>query len=277
MAYYLVSFDDYRGSKHHNLGDFIYSLVLHEFMKKHGVVPYYVRRDELSVFRFEEDDILVLSGFFPTKNGNVIINDTCKQVRYVGFHYNLYERPLLTAPAGSRIGCRDFATYDKMKERFKDSYVSLCPSIMSGILGLESVEGPRDKVVFIDCDKDFMKSKSAEGESVSFTHWVSHMFRSQHLMMDAAMRRLKAYKSMAKKVYTTRLHAYLPCVALGIPVEYVGDIDGRTEVSRIVTPETIEGLSALVEANFEHEIFGAGGDVHEELHDKCMDLKSKML
>ena len=91
-------------------------------------------------------------------------------------------------------------------------------------------------------------------------------------MCGAARERLRYYKEHARMIYTGRLHVYLPCVAMGIPVKYVGVKNYRTEIVNIVNAETISTIQPLVIQNFEHEIFGNGPDVHLELHETCMKL-----
>jgi len=266
---YTISCTNYR-YRHHNLGDFIYILCLRNFIKKHNIDSNYVRRDKIDRFDFKDNDVMIMSGFFSTvETSNTKFWNNKKDVyNYIGFHCSNKIKDLRT---NKRFGCRDFKTYELFKDQCPNSYVSLCPSLMANLLDFSNINQKNDKIIFIDCGNNFVKSHS-EKNSVSLTQLVHHHNRTELEMESVAYNRLKYLKENAKIVYTSRLHIYLPCIAMGIPVKYVGKIDGRTAIVKIINKQTIKYIQPLLIQNFEHEIFGNGSDVHNELHNLCNKL-----
>lgn len=128
----------------------------------------------------------------------------------------------------------------------------------------------------MDCPTDFV-NRNKDKNSEVMTHWVSHFGRNNQEMCNEAYKRLKYYKEHAKTIYTTKLHVYLPCVGMGIPVKYIGPMNYRTEIVNIVTEDTIKDIQPLLIQNFEHELFGNGPDVHEKLHAILSNLYSKSI
>lgn len=81
------------------------------------------------------------------------------------------------------------------------------------------------KTIFVDC-ASYTKIVKAE-DPIFLTHEdpsVEHLSPKKRL--EIANNRLCMY-TYAKKIYTSRLHCFLPCRAMGIDVSYVGDNNYR--------------------------------------------------
>ena len=81
-------------------------------------------------------------------------------------------------------------------------------------------------------------------------------------MEEAAFNRMEWIRDNAIKVFTTKIHIYLPCISLRVPCEFVGTLDHRTEITKIVRSDNIDELEPLIVQNFKHQLFGIGEDVH---------------
>lgn len=274
MHYYVSATDDVLRGTHVNLGDFICQLSMKSFLRRHGAEVRYVRRDLVGKADLS-GNTLVVSGYTSRAKGSVVPGATCRDVRYVGLHYGHDVNPGIY-PAGYAgvVGCRDFRTFETLRNGNPGCHVSLCASLLVN----EFVEFPeldvrRDKTILVDVPDWFRAPVGPD--VVTFTHYVPHCWRSEDDLLRAALRRLTYYKERGRKVITGRLHAYLPCVAMGVPCEYVGPRDSRTEIADVVTENTIARLQPLVAQDFRHIVFGLGPDVHEELHSLCMELRRR--
>ena len=137
---------------------------------------------------------------------------------FVSFH--CADDGLLT-PAGIEylkrfepIGCRDTATVEKLRSRGIEAYFTGCLTLTIDFLPWTG--GSRDEL-FVDVNRD---------NAAEMTHWnVAFKNRDPATMLRRAYALLKRY-SLAEKVTTSRLHCFLPCVAMGVPVT-LSDVDLR--------------------------------------------------
>jgi len=132
------------------------------------------------------------------------------------------------------IKTRDSSTAERLREKGVKAEVVGC---MTQRLRPEHLDykGPiqRDLIIYVDYEpKDIvlpLHSANFPG-AVKISHerrYLAHMNPKER--MEEAHNLLTFYFSRAKKIYTTRLHCYLPCKALGLDVEYLGVIDDRTK------------------------------------------------
>ena len=82
---------------------------------------------------------------------------------------------------------------------------------------------------------------------------------------DLAMKRIELLRDTAKMVITSRLHVYLPCVAMGIPVVFTRPIIPRTSLVEIFTPATVDYFRDIVKQNIENALFDEGECVAKKL------------
>ncbi len=135
------------------------------------------------------------------------------------------------------IGCRDLYTYNRLKELGLDVYVSGCITIC-----LEpDPDVPRDPSLTCVSDVD-----NVDGQRV--VHWdVTYAELPIPSRLDIARNVLRQYMS-ANKVYTTRLHAFLPCKAYGTDVELCCGHDSRMIGLVDVTNEQLQVYKTLIQS-----------------------------
>ena len=160
----------------------------------------------------------VVNGFFEKPR-----EDQGDNVLFAGIHIDLDPKALVDVEAflpwfrSSRypqIGVRDPATKHRLWQ-----YGLNVEMIGCSALTFDRYEGPRSGIYAIDC--------SAPGEP------LSHIIPVDMSLADRwklAVLRLGLYKT-AELVYTSKMHATLPCLAMGTPVCYVPE--GIYDASRL--------------------------------------------
>nr|QBK89084.1 MAG: glycosyl transferase family 8 [Mimivirus LCMiAC02] len=119
------------------------------------------------------------------------------------------------------IGCRDLKTEKKLKEKGVDAYFSGC---LTTTIDFYKWKKSTDNVYCVD-------TKINDNKAIKVTHmhskWKDISYKKG---LYDALDLLKKYKT-SKQVYTSRLHCYLPCLAMGVPAEFIspsGDKNART-------------------------------------------------
>ncbi|MGI9178226.1 MAG: glycosyltransferase, partial [Pirellulales bacterium] len=104
------------------------------------------------------------------------------------------------------IGCRDDATVEKLRSRGIDAYFTGCLTLTIDFLPWKAASSEE---LFVDVQR--------EGRPV-VRHW-DPLFKNRDpaAMLRRAYAHLQRY-SGAQKVTTSRLHCFLPCIAMGVPV-----------------------------------------------------------
>lgn len=130
------------------------------------------------------------------------------------------------------IGCRDEATMKLLREKGVESYTSGCLT-----LSLERRERniSAKKVFFIDTPNEL--EKYIPRDILENCEYVSHEGEFGHYPLTSedlkkvdsiAIDVLERYKNEARLIVTSRLHAAVPCIAMGIPVIItINNIDRR--------------------------------------------------
>jgi len=141
-------------------------------------------------------------------------------------HYKKHE-PIL---------CRDSATMGLLNQKGVKTEFFGC---LTQTLNVEDVPDNEqyktiygDSVIYIDC-YDLYNKRDIQEKAYHFKHYYHELYTMNvKKRIDFAIDLLSKYK-YAKKIYTRRLHAFLPCRAMGLDVEYVGESNYR--VSDLVT------------------------------------------
>lgn len=108
------------------------------------------------------------------------------------------------------IGCRDHATVDLLRSKGIHAYFSGCLTLTIDFLPWTG--GASDEV-FVDVGR--------QGQHL-IKHWDPLLKnRDPRALLSRAYKLLKRY-STAAKVTTSRLHCFLPCIAMGVPVTLTG-------------------------------------------------------
>ena len=152
--------------------------------------------------------------------------DTCrfsKNIKpvFIGYH-NLDKNVNIEMSQYGMIGCRDEATYQVLSRAGIHAYISGC---MTVLFPKRDLTPQKEKIFLVDLPQSVMKI--IPGEIKEKAELISHEIRIDENADDAhEQRRLEAkareilirYREEATLVITSRLHAALPCMAMGIPV-----------------------------------------------------------
>lgn len=263
----LVSFFN-KPSCYINIGDALQTVILKKLVAQHMHCSIkYVDRPDLHTVDKVSD--IIVNGYFDDKNKNSFCN---KLLSYKFIAFNLFmdriDGYIFDTRAG-RIGCRDVHTYQLLKDKNIPSYISMC-------LTCTLDKRPQDKnysTVYINLRKEniLLKSKNAlqqlfgNAEMKSIESTWKCVDKTWEQLEDIAVQHIEELRDNAKFVLTDRLHTYLPCIAMGIPCQYIGPQDYRTSLVKIFTDKTADIFRPLVKQNSLHELFGIGEDVKDKL------------
>ena len=224
-------------ARSHNIGDEIQTAAVAQHV---GETAGYIDRDELRSWTGEPTAV-VMQGWF-TKDPSTFPPAPGVLPVHVGFHLSTHVRHVLDDPsvtaalrASGPIGCRDVATAAMLHDADVDAFVSGCLTTTFPRRSQEPAEG---RVFLVDTAGVSLPDDLRGPDSVRVTHQGAPWW-SQEAKRRVALDVLATYRDNARLVVTTRLHCALPCVAMGIPVVFVGDMtDPR------LSP--IEGLASII-------------------------------
>ncbi len=244
----------YLGTPKYNVGDYVQSLAAKQFLPK---VDQYINRDHLSDYEGEEVK-MIMNGWYMHKPKNFRPKKNIKPL-YISFHLNsrvkneiLNDHENVTfLKNNSPIGCRDYFTLEALKSKGIEAYFSSCltttlnlkyksekrtnniyfadpvwilpnkkkllygPSyFIKGILKGEVLNlKKRIKVLKQVFDSEIIDTK------IDIDHMLPGKHKEERRFLEAEIFLKKL--SEAKIVITSRIHAALPCLAMGTPVIFV--------------------------------------------------------
>ena len=232
-----------------NIGDDIQSLVV----SKHITVSYIINRDDYNLVydingnrcKLKEPVYLIMNGWFMhnknwrhgNKNLTFPIENELIQPIYISTCLSadvkeLYNQKCLDHyKKFSPILARDNTTCSKLRELGVEADFFGC---MTQTLLPEQIEelsaefsSVKNKTIFVDCKRHFINHRSQN--KIFIKHYDLNLEKlNPKERLQKAETLLGIYKSAAK-IYTSRLHAFLPCRAMGLNVEYVGNINYRVK------------------------------------------------
>ena len=251
----------------HNIGDAVQSMLIHDMYREHGIdkAEYlsvghtggykgqrlFLPMNACHVYGGEHDAYK----FMPSKDIDYL---------YLGFHLHGNLRSFgrrVRLKSDYPIGCRDVPTRDFLRGLGYNAYFSGCISMT-----LPRREDGDYRLVYV-IDDDAKKG-------LPFCDPVDLRVMTSLCLEDGmpwekaeekARERLNLLRDTAKLVLTSRLHVYLPCVAMGIPVIFTRPIIPRTSLVEIFTPATVDYFRPLVAQNFRNALFDEGECVAVEL------------
>lgn len=239
---YFVYQNDYPDYSSVNIGDYIQTLAalniyrqsINSVSKKNYTFPEFlegvinnnipdynfvrIRRDNFYDIPADDNIITLMNGWWmwPCNINEDIHFDIPENVSPIFTSFHIYNDKLLepgkldTFRKHAPIGCRDLATLKKLKNHDIDCYFSGCLTTSINFLEHE----PEDVVYLVD----YKRSGMHENEKIVSHHQMRIRFDPE-LGLRTALKVLQLY-SHAKHVYTSRLHCYLPCMAMGVPVTF---------------------------------------------------------
>ena len=220
-----------------NIGDDIQSIACENLLPQKRV-DYFIDRENIDVFDPVDDVAVVMSGWWMWKKFNW--PPSSKIIPYfVGYHYQSFrdlnywhqvgDEDYLGNGIGRRyyetyspVGCRDYSTLSMMQKYDIPSYFSGCITLT--LSGYDNPELKKQKYVVCNDISDAAEEhvrKELAGTGIE-VKTVTHNIPSVTEFDWSARRKradaiLELYKN-ALCVVTFRLHASLPCLALGTPV-----------------------------------------------------------
>lgn len=203
-----------------NLGDEVQTLAVRQHLSRFDG---YHDRDELD--EADGEAAVVMQGWFAKRPETLQLARPLRPV-WVGFHLDpqhawVLRRPEVRARMADNgpIGCRDDRTAELLADAGLDVLVSGC---MTTTFPRRTASPSEPRTYLVDTAGVPLPEHVREAGPVRVTHQGAPWWS------QAAKRRLAAdlveeYREHASLVITTRLHCALPCVAMGIPVVFVGD------------------------------------------------------
>ncbi len=194
----------------HNIGDDIQSLALERLLPR---VDLRLDRDDRSPAREWDDDVrLIINGWVAPGMHRAWPPPGRARCLYVGLHAT--EPEIVPAGAALPIGCRDPWTLGLCERLGVEGWISWCAT-----LSLVRPDVPFDgSILLVDVpEKDIERLPP---EIAAYGDRVTHIV-PPGIDRQAEARRLLDRYARAQWVVTTRLHALLPCAAMGTPVVFI--------------------------------------------------------
>lgn len=191
----------------------------------------FIDRDDIHRWQGDGPAVLIMNGWF-SLNAEAWPPPASIHPVFVGFHVANRFKPIVERHADylrrfQPIGVRDEATRRFLASIGIEAETTYCPTLTFPTRD----SAPRDGRVFIvDAEAIYIPPSLRKG-AIKMTHMMPPL--DAGVTLPCARQLLKRYRDEASLVITTRLHAALPCIAMGIPVVYFGEPhDGRTSIVR---------------------------------------------
>lgn len=242
MKYGLLHYDyeHYEGYKPDgvNIGDYIQSLAAKQYLP---TVDKTFDRDSLvDLIELNDDHKIIVNGWYYLNNQRHIFNSNCFPVSvHISNVKELSDGPVLESLKNIEpIGCGDLLTLKFLESQGIKAYFSSC--LTTTLDKKYKYDGERSGVIYSDVDwlvkpdqnyfplnrwykrlrvrREFFKILEQYRQEPS--ECVTHCFPlslTHQQRFDEAEKLLRRY-AKAKLVITSRIHAALPCIALGTPV-----------------------------------------------------------
>ena len=171
---------------------------------------------------------------------------------FLSFHIN---RPEILTPsaidylkAHGPIGCRDWSTVYLLRDHQIEAFFSGCmtmtlnkiyqdqPRGKPATTAVALVDVPSKQAALIPTDGDASETITQELDAVRHTDFEGNLHQAKKL--------LDRYRNEFSAVHTSRLHCYLPCRAVGVPVEFVTKPGKENDIR-------FEGLIGITQSTFE--------------------------
>lgn len=238
------------GYRTRNIGDEVQTIAAISLLPK---VDYIIDRDNYDIVyaydtgrrvQLTEHVILIMNGFlmqnpngitqsnpkFPILNPKIhpffistYLDPAANLIQSQHLQYYRENQPFLS---------RSLSTMNTLREKGVECDYYGCLTQTLDITTINPSNQKNNKIIFVDCvniDQIMKDHNIPKTQPITNITHVSRIFATfnQKQRLDYARKLLLAY-SGAKKIFTTRLHCFLPCRAMGLDVIYLGSLDGRT-------------------------------------------------
>ena len=181
----------------------------------------FVKRDKLS--ETTETTFLILNGWFMHSSNGIIDWPPPKNIIPLFISFHIFSKQIVNhqnieyLKKHEPIGCRDEYTHDLLSKLGVSTYLSGCCSLTIDFLKWDGKQCS-DKTLNVDVEVD------KEINCDFMQQWFCGCKNLTHEdLFRLSLKILKKYTEY-KKVNTNRLHTYLPCVAMNVPVTFI-DLD----------------------------------------------------
>lgn len=214
-----------------NIGDDVQALAAAQHLPKPASA--FIDRDRIDAWTGDGPAAVIMNGWFSSGDTAWPPAALIRPI-FVGFHVTERFKPAVRAHAAylkrfEPIGVRDRATEMFLTSLGVASETTFCLTLTFPRRSSAPREG---KVFLVDAEEVFVPKSLRKG-AVKVTHLMPPL--DYRVTLPAARQLIDLYREDARLVVTTRLHAALPCMAMGIPVVFLGDPkDTRTSIVRDV-------------------------------------------
>lgn len=244
-----------------NLGDDIQSLAAKRFLPR---VDYFLDRDRLNESQLPVDEPVqvIMNGWYSHHPENFPPQLPQLKPLFLSVYIDEPVQPLFSSEANQEffktnapIGARSLATQEFFEGLGIPTYFSGCLTLT---LEPEPTVSKQDYILAIDLSHSVFDQLQAEADRpiIRMSTDAIHQYNSPEQRLKLAQYYLYLYQS-ASLVVTTRLHATLPCLALGTPVLNIEKPD--FELGRFA------GLRDLAHHLTEEAFLAGGYDVNRPL------------
>lgn len=219
LNYYKKYIEKHDNMKFENFETFL-KVVLNNTHPNYNFV--FIERDNLNNFKNHygyDNIIIVLNGWWLHQQFNKLLFNVPSNMKPLFISFHIYEKQILEKPfidvlrKHEPIGCRDYSTMELLKSNNVKCYFSGCLTI--GIDIYKWSENNSQNSYLVDViDKKKHNLKLINHDSNSY----KNICYKEGLKI--ALDYLKMY-SESKFVKTSKLHCYLPCMAMDVPVQLV--------------------------------------------------------
>lgn len=212
-----------------NIGDEFQSLAAIQHLPEEP--RHFVEREAINAWPAAKPVTMIMNGWF-SRNPEAWPPPPSIRPIFVGFHVTEKFRPTVEKHAGylrqfEPIGARDDDTRDFLRSIGVKAETTYCLTLTFP----QRQRPPANGKVFIADADDIEIPRALRRNAVKVRHIVTPVNRDALLPFARAM--IEFYRDEARLVITTRLHAALPCIAMGIPVVFFGNPNGkRTAIIR---------------------------------------------
>lgn len=214
-----------------NIGDEFQSLAAIQHLPREP--SHFVDREAINEWPETKPVTMIMNGWFSSNPKAWPPSPSINPI-FVGFHVTDNFKPSVKRHVDylkrfEPIGVRDRATGAFLESLGIKTETTFCLTLT---LPKRAKEPANGKVLIVDADNIQIPS-ALRKNSVRIHHLVPPL--NQEATISFARSLLEYYRDTASLVITKRLHAALPCIAMGIPVVFFGDpTDERTAIVREV-------------------------------------------
>jgi hypothetical protein len=207
-----------------NIGDSIQTLAVVQHLPR---VDVYLDRDRLDTYE-GDPCLVVMQGWFSHRPTAWPPSPRITPI-FHGFHItrqaeDFYGRHVDYLRRHQPIGCRDRGTYNLVRGWGLDAYLSLCCT-----LTFPTRHAPPTEPTIAICDlPEDTLNPAIRKTATRVSHSIAPI--DPLVQIDYARAVLHFYRDRASHLITSRIHAAMPCMAMGIPTLYIGPRNPRTDI-----------------------------------------------